>query len=117
MWYDPSSPSALTVAPEDESEEDQTQRLLGRTIDLAAAGKLLWPIPDRGLARRIHRVKASVLLVWGEEDRIVPPLYAEEFSSRLADSERVLIPECGHLPMLERPEEFAASILDFFHRR
>ena len=51
---------------------------------LGATGKFLWPIPDKGLKKRIHRVTAPTLLVWGKEDRLVPPVYADEFTRRLA---------------------------------
>ena len=116
MWYDPQSPSAQTAVPEQESDGERSQRMLERAIDLAAAGKFLWPIPDRGLVRRIHRVKAPVLLVWGEHDRIVPLAYAQEFSSRLKHAEKVVLPRCGHLPMLEQPEEFASKVVEFFRQ-
>ena len=112
MWHDGDSPSADAALPEDRSGAEQ--RALERTIDLAAAGKFLWPIPDRGLGRRIHRVKAPVLLVWGEDDRIVPPVYAEEFSGRLELATTVILPQCGHLPMLERPEQLASRVTEFF---
>ena len=116
MWYDAESPSALAAVPKQESEEEQSKRLLERTIDLAAASKFLWPIPDRGLGRRIHRVKAPVLLLWGEEDRIVPPVYAKEFSNRLEHADEVILPRCGHLSMLEEPEEFARKVAEFFRQ-
>ena len=116
MWHDPRSPSALSTVPEDESEDERSQRLVKTGIDMAAAGKFLWPIPDRGLGRRIHRVKAPVLLAWGDDDRIVPPIYARKFSDRLERAEQVTISECGHLPMLERPEELAHAVADFFQR-
>ena len=116
MWHDPKSRSAQEAVPEQEPEEEKAQRLLERAIDLAAAGKFLWPIPDRGLGRRIHRVKAPALLVWGEEDRIVPPVYAQEFSERLENAQQAILPRCGHLPMLEQPEAFAEVVLDFFSR-
>ena len=114
MWSDSRSPSALAAMPDKPSQEESSRRQLERAIDLAAAGKFLWPIPDRGLARRIHRVKAPVLLAWGSDDRIVPPVYAEEFSSRLENSKSVVIPGCGHLPMLEQPEEFSRIVGEFF---
>ena len=114
MWHDSQSPSALAAVPEQESEENRSDRLLERNIDLAAASKFLWPIPDRGLGRRIHRVKAPVLLLWGEEDRIVPPVYAQEFSSRLENVKTVMLARCGHLAMLEEPERFALEVGEFF---
>ena len=116
MWYDPQSPSALAAVPEQESEEEQAWRRVERAIDLSAAGKFLWPIPDRGLKRRIHRIKAPVLLVWGQEDRIVPLVYAQEFSGRLEHSQTVTLPQCGHLPMLEQPEAFARSVVEFLRQ-
>jgi len=116
MWYDPQSASAQAALPEEQSDAEQSQRLLERAIDLTAAGKFLWPIPDRGLGRRIHRVKAPVLLVWGENDRIVPPVYAEEFTDRLEVARKIILPQCGHLPMLEQPEEFARYVAEFFNQ-
>ena len=53
---------------------------------MGATGKFTWPIPDKGLKKRIHRVTAPTLLVWGKEDRLVPPVYADEFARRLADA-------------------------------
>lgn len=116
MWHDPRSSSALSAMSEEQSEDEEAQRLVEIGIDMAAAGKFLWPIPDRGLKRRIHRVKAPVLLVWGDGDRIVPPIYSKEFSCRLQRSEEVTIPKCGHLPMLERPDELARTVMDFLQR-
>jgi pimeloyl-ACP methyl ester carboxylesterase len=104
----------LAALPEQESEEKRSDCLLERNIDLAAASKFLWPIPDRSLERRIHRVKAPVLLLWGEEDRIAPPVYAQEFSSRLENVKTVMLARCGHLAMLEEPERFDLEVGEFF---
>jgi pimeloyl-ACP methyl ester carboxylesterase len=114
MWYDPQSPSAEAVLSEQASDEEKARRVLERSIDLAAAGKLLWPIPDRGLARRINPVRAPVLLVWGDTDRVVPLAYAREFSDRLENAKTAVIPRCGHLPMLEQPEDLARHVSAFF---
>ena len=84
-----------------------------RLQSLSAAGKFLWPIPDKGLKRRIHRIKAKTLIVWGESDRLVPPSYAEDFRSRIADSRVAILSECAHMPMIEKPDEFVSLITDF----
>ncbi len=114
MWHDPQSASALEAVPDQQTDEERAVRMTERAIDLAAAGKFLWPIPERGLARRIHRVRAPTLLVWGDDDRIVPPVYADEFAGRLERTETVILPACGHIPMLEQPEELAAKVGEFF---
>ena len=44
---------------------------------LACTGKFVWPIADRGLANRIHRIAAATLIVWGEVDSTIAPAYAE----------------------------------------
>jgi pimeloyl-ACP methyl ester carboxylesterase len=46
------------------------------------------------------------LLVWGKDDRITPVEVAERFHASMPDSELVYITNCGHVPMLERPDAF-----------
>jgi pimeloyl-ACP methyl ester carboxylesterase len=81
-----------------------------------ATGKFIWPIPDKGLKKRIHRVKAPTLVLWGKEDRLVPPVYAEEFTRRLADARVQMVDAAGHAPHLEHPEKVARMIGDFVGR-
>jgi pimeloyl-ACP methyl ester carboxylesterase len=79
----------------------------------ACTGKFVWPVPDRGLKRRIHRIAAPTLIVWGEADRIAVPAYAQEFSKRIAGAEVKLIGNAGHLPHLEQPEAVTEAVLGF----
>ena len=48
---------------------------------LGATGKFVWPIPDKGLKKRMHRIKAKALIVWGEDDALVSSVYAKEFAA------------------------------------
>jgi pimeloyl-ACP methyl ester carboxylesterase len=70
----------------------------------ACTGHFIWPLPDRGLGKRIHRVTAPSLVVWGRQDGIIPPVYAEEFGRRLRDARVEIIDGAGHMPQLEQPE-------------
>ena len=79
----------------------------------ACTGKFVWPVPDRGLKNRIHRIAAATLVVWGEGDRIAPPLYADEFAKRIAGARTKLIANAGHLAHLEQKEAVAKAVLDF----
>jgi pimeloyl-ACP methyl ester carboxylesterase len=83
------------------------------TWALACTGKFAWPIPDRGLKKRIHRITAPTLILWGEADGIIAPAYAQEFAGRIAASRVETIAAAGHLPHLERPEEVARAIGGF----
>lgn len=104
LWHD-----ATLAPPANDEPEQQLQRML----NLAAAAKFLWPIPDKGLRKRLHRLAAPTLLVWGEYDGIVPRVYGEAFHQRIAHSQLVCIPNAGHLPQLEQPHAFARTVLEF----
>jgi pimeloyl-ACP methyl ester carboxylesterase len=95
------------------NEDEQKRSMLERQKALTTAGKFLWPIPDKGLKKRIHRVKVPTLLVWGTSDGLVPLAYAHAFKDMIAGSRLAILEEAGHLPMLEQPEEFRRTVLDF----
>jgi pimeloyl-ACP methyl ester carboxylesterase len=80
---------------------------------MGTTGKFIWPIPDKGLKKRIHRVTAPTLLIWGKEDRLVPPVYADEFARRLPEAQTQTVEGAGHMPHLERPETVARMVRDF----
>jgi pimeloyl-ACP methyl ester carboxylesterase len=80
---------------------------------LGATGKFVWPIPDKGLKKRLHRVKAPTLIVWGEDDALVSSVYAKEFASRIADARIEIIKDCGHVPQVERLEVLAPIVAKF----
>jgi pimeloyl-ACP methyl ester carboxylesterase len=53
------------------------------------------------------------LLVWGRDDRITPPEVGERFRALIPDAHLWHLSECGHAPMLERPETFAEVLADW----
>jgi pimeloyl-ACP methyl ester carboxylesterase len=63
--------------------------------------------------RELPEITRPVLLLWGREDAITPPSTAEEFAALLPDARLVWLEECGHAPMMEKPAEFNAAVLDF----
>jgi pimeloyl-ACP methyl ester carboxylesterase len=65
------------------------------------ASKFLWPVPDQGLAKRLHRMTAPTLIVFGREDGVIPSVYGQEFAHRIASSRLELIDQCGHIPHVE----------------
>jgi len=77
---------------------------------LGAAGKIMFPIPDRGLASRLYRIKARTILIWGESDRLIPPVYAQPFQRGIAGSELVMVPEAGHVVAFEKPQAVIRAI-------
>lgn len=87
--------------------------ILARITALASASHFIWPIPERGLQKRLHRVVSPTLIVWGENDRFVPLVYAEEFARQIVHSRVNRVPQAGHAPHLDQPAAVAALIEAF----
>ena len=77
---------------------------------MGMAGKILFPIPERGLASRLYRVRAKTVLVWGDSDRLIPPAYAHAWKKAIAGAELVSIAEAGHMVTLEKTDQVVAAI-------
>jgi pimeloyl-ACP methyl ester carboxylesterase len=93
---------------------DDTEYRIEQTRALEAAARLLWPTGDKGLAKRLHRVRSETLLVWGERDAIVPASYAKRFASGISGQTRTrTIPGAGHVADFDAPELLAAAIEEF----
>ncbi|HEY3659540.1 MAG TPA: alpha/beta hydrolase [Steroidobacteraceae bacterium] len=91
----------------------QPDLVLSATWALACAGKFTWPIPDRGLRDRLHRISMPTLLVWGDKDKLVPPIYATDFQAGIANSRLSLVPDAGHAFIHEKHREATKAVSDF----
>ena len=65
------------------------------------------------LGEFLHQIKAPTLVLWGRNDIVTPPEAAREFAERIPDSRLVWIEQCGHAPMVEKPDEFAEALAAF----
>jgi pimeloyl-ACP methyl ester carboxylesterase len=92
-------------------DTDFLQRfLIDNARRMGMAGKLLFPIPDRGLADRLYRVRARTALIWGEEDRAIPPVYGDAFARALPHATLLRVPRAGHMVPYEQPEAVLDAI-------
>jgi hypothetical protein len=66
---------------------------------------------------RLSEITVPTLLVHGMEDRIVPVTWAERAHRLIKNSTIELIPQCGHLPPIEKPDLFNRIIRRFLLRR
>lgn len=75
-------------------------------------------IPDdiESFCARYGEIDVPTLILWGEEDRIVPPLFALRFDAEIPQSTLHIFAECGHAPHLELPVETAAVLRDWMRR-
>jgi pimeloyl-ACP methyl ester carboxylesterase len=61
----------------------------------------------------LPRIAVPTLLIWGERDVRSPLRVAREFERAIPGAELVVIPDCGHVSNLERPEQFNAAVRAF----
>jgi pimeloyl-ACP methyl ester carboxylesterase len=69
------------------------------------------------LVKRIPEIRCPTLIIWGNDDRWIPLENAARFNRDIADSQLAIVPECGHIPMEEKPVVAAGLIADFIRGR
>jgi pimeloyl-ACP methyl ester carboxylesterase len=113
LYHDTTSPAAEAAARVPTEGDEMIEYHVERAKSLATAAKYLWPIPNRGLAKRVHRISAPTLIAWGESDKIASPRYAEAFGRQITGSRVEIIAEAGHLPHEEQPARLAEVVTTF----
>ncbi len=109
-FHDPKSSMAEMIIPDEPDDE----RRLTAYQSMTVLARLIWQRPyDPKLAARLARVRCPVLLLWGEDDRLVPPAYGQAYAKCLPQAKWQVIPGAGHLAMFEREKEFVEAIASF----
>ena len=55
-------------------------------------------------------------IVWGKDDKVIPPAYADAFKAGIAGASVATLPDCAHLPHIEQPQAFAREVSQFIGR-
>ena len=98
--------------PSDDSN-DPSEKAIALAQAMTTVAKYIWPIPDRGLRRRLPRVTAKTLIVQGADDAFVPALYADEFANAIKGSKKAVIAGAAHMAPYEKQAE-VMTLLDTF---
>lgn len=79
-----------------------------------AAARIFWPLGNTRIEKRLRLIKAPTLLLWGEQDKVMPQAYAETFAKAIAGPTTTrIIAGAGHLAELDKPAEVAREINRF----
>lgn len=114
LFHDPAQGQALLTGGADLSNMDALKDFyLSTQRRLAMAGKILFPIPNRRLSKRLYRLTAETLVLWGASDRLIPPVYAERWKALIPQARVETIAEAGHMLPYEQPEAFVKAVTDF----
>jgi pimeloyl-ACP methyl ester carboxylesterase len=110
VFADPQSPLVAALPAPDPTDPES---LFRASQTMASILQFIWPLPDKGLSKRLYRLTAPTLLVWGAQDGLVHPAYGEDFRELIAGSRLELVDGAGHMPQLEQAEATIGVITDF----
>jgi pimeloyl-ACP methyl ester carboxylesterase len=65
------------------------------------------------LRKWLHRVDVPTLIIWGDDDKLIPAGYGPAYRDLIPNSELEIISECGHLPHVEKAQEFTSKVVNF----
>jgi len=69
--------------------------------------------PLEPLLGRVPEIEAPTLIIWGAQDPIIPVAHAHIAHQMIKNSQLHILDRCGHVPQIEKPEEFNRLVLDF----
>lgn len=79
-----------------------------------AAARAFWPLGNTKIEKRLPLILAPTLLLWGEQDRVMPRGYADTMAKAITGKTTIkTIAGAGHLAELDQPAATAKAILDF----
>ena len=96
----------------EQSQDDAIEAYIRFANALGIMANYTWPIPDRGLKRRLYRIDLPTLVVAARADAWIPPAYAEDFAARI-EGARTAYFDGGHMAPYEDPAGFARMIGGF----
>ena len=119
-WVLPRPLLAANLAPAYADPSVMTDTLVARYHDLMLAPgnreamlARMRQVILRDPRPRLTRITAPTLLLWGEEDAMIPVRNAEDYLAAIPQATRVVLPDVGHLPFEEAPRRALAPLLDF----
>lgn len=109
----------LRVPPDWFAEQRRLAQVPGAMDRLIAANRAVVGLRGQRvrLSKQLGKLAVPTLVVWGARDRVVPVRQARAAIEHVPEGELVVLPDCGHLPHLERPDRFAAALEEFMRRR
>ena len=88
-----------------------------RYKSLTLAARVGWEPPylhNRKLISRLHRISCPTLLIWGEQDRLIPRANGKIYAQHIPGANFISIAGCGHSVILEKPDECLEALRTFF---
>jgi 2-hydroxy-6-oxo-6-(2'-aminophenyl)hexa-2,4-dienoate hydrolase len=104
-------------------EGDYTERMLKKALADFERGenevrfnayvKSMRGLLGHDMTEHYAKIKAPTLVIWGENDALIPFDFASDVTERIPGAKQIAIPECGHCPQIEKPGDFNRVTADF----
>ncbi len=113
LFHDLQHPVAAMMAAVTDVAQLPEELIVQQVRAMEALARVAWNpyFHNPKLERQLRRVRASTVVVWGKEDRFFPVAYAERYAAAIPGARLEIVPEAGHLVMLERPEAVTRQLL------
>ena len=95
------------------SDEGLAQFMVSNSRRLGTAGKIMFPIPNRRLSKRLYRVTAPTQIVMADSDRLITEPYGPAWAGQIDGATVQTIPGAGHMVNLEKPDELVEALTGF----
>jgi pimeloyl-ACP methyl ester carboxylesterase len=111
-FYDPTQvPDYDTLVRQSLTPEEQEMQWRNREMTSRLCWKPYFHNPK--LPAYLRGVKTPTLIVWGQQDAIVPVNCGALYQQALTNATLHVIDRCGHVPALEKPQEFLSAVRAF----
>jgi pimeloyl-ACP methyl ester carboxylesterase len=98
----------------DRIEEDVRRRLANPTSPEGYAGQLMGGLGYAGTLHRLPNLEIPVLVITGDQDKMVPPENAEILAGAIKDVRLIVVPGAGHVIFTDAPEALTDAMLPFY---
>jgi pimeloyl-ACP methyl ester carboxylesterase len=90
--------------------------LPGAREAVVQTARQIMPDDIEALTAQYKTISVPVLVIWGEEDEVVPLAVGKNFKRDIPNSELVILPKCGHMPPEEEPGETTRLVKEFLKK-
>jgi pimeloyl-ACP methyl ester carboxylesterase len=115
LFHDPAKGAALLTGGVDFGDMEALKEFyIANSRRMAMAGKILFPVPNRRVSKRLYRLSAETLVLWGESDKLIPPVYAQQWAKLIPRATVVTLEDAGHMLPYDQPEACVSALTAFF---
>ena len=108
LFHDPQIAKAV---PKPANDEEAMIALKNRLT----TAKLGWSqrMHNPQLRKWLHRISVPTLIIWGDDDQVLPVAYGAAYKDLIPSSSLEIIAECGHMPHVEKAQVFVEKVVHF----